>query len=152
MINLVRWNPLHEVSLLQNQMNRLFEGALQGWPEADSRLNPNGWLPAVDIYETENDLVLTVDLPGVDPKQTAVQVENNVLTIQGSRQLDQNLKKENFHRVERTYGSFLRSFTLSTKVDSDKIQATYKDGVLNVTLPKAQHAKPKTIQIAAATA
>jgi len=147
-MNLVRWNPFQEMSLLQNQINRLFESALHGWP-TDSNAT-NAWAPLADIYETDNELVVTTDLPGVDPKKIDVRVENNVLTIRGERQFEQKVGKENFHRVERSYGAFSRSFTLSTVVDSDRIRASYKDGVLSISLPKAESVKPKRIQIAAA--
>src|SRR4030095_11013859 len=146
-MNLVRWTPFHDMTLLQNQMNRLFDGALQGWPsEADGTRN---WVPPADIHETDNDLVVTADLPGVDPKNIDVRVENNVLSITGERQFERKIEKEHFHRVERMYGSFARSFTLSTPVQADKIQATYKEGVLRISLPKAEQAKPKRIAIAA---
>jgi HSP20 family protein len=128
-------------------MNRLFDGALQGWPsEADGTRN---WVPPADIHETDNDLVVTADLPGVDPKNIDVRVENNVLSITGERHFERKIEKEHFHRVERMYGSFARSFTLSTPVQANKIQATYKEGVLRISLPKAEQAKPKRIAIAA---
>jgi HSP20 family protein len=146
-MNFVRWNPFSEMSLLQNQMNRLFDTALHGWP-SDSN-GTTQWTPAADIYEAENELIVNFDLPGVDPKMVDIRVENNVLTVRGERQFDENLNKDNYHRVERSYGSFARSFTLSTSVDTDKIRATYKAGVLTITLPKAEVAKPKRIQIAA---
>jgi HSP20 family protein len=150
-MNFVRWNPLSEMSLIQNQMNRLFEGALHGWPG-----EPNGtthWTPSADIFETENELVLNMDLPGVDPKMVDVRVENNVLTVSGERQFDEKRNQNNnYHRVERSYGSFARSFTLATFVDADKIRASYNSGVLSITLPKAEAAKPKRIQIAATAA
>src|SRR6185295_3940771 len=110
------------------------------------------WIPAADIYESENELVVNLDLPGVDPKTVDVHVENSVLTIRGERSFDEKQNKENFHRVERSYGPFARSFTLSRPVDSDKISANYKAGVLSITLPKAESAKPKRIQIAATAA
>src|SRR5207248_11361489 len=112
----------------------------------------SAWAPAADIYETENDLVLQLDLPGVDPKQIDVRVENNVLTIRGERRFDGKVERENFHRVERAYGTFSRSFTLAMAVDSDRIQANYRNGVLSITLPKTEQAKPKRIQIAATAA
>jgi HSP20 family protein len=146
-MNLIRWNPFRDMSVLQQQMNRMFDNTLHGWPAEDGA---TAWFPAADVYETENDLVLRADIPGVDPKQIDIRVENNVLTIRGERSLDSNkVKEENFHRVERLYGTFARSFTLSTTVDADKIKANYKDGVLTITLPKAEAAKPKRIQIAA---
>jgi HSP20 family protein len=145
-MNFVRWTPFSEVGLLQNQMNRLFDTALQGW-SGDSTNGTTAWIPAADIYESENELLVTLDLPGIDPKMVEVRVENNVLTIRGERKLDE--KQNNFHRVERSYGPFGRAFTLSTAVDAEKIQATYKAGVLSIALPKAEAAKPKRIQIAA---
>jgi len=146
-MNLVRWNPFGEMSLLQSQMNRLFDSALQGWP-GDSN-GTTSWIPAADIYESDNDLVVNLDLPGVDPKAVDVRVENNVLSIRGERQFDEKQNKESFHRVERSYGPFARSFTLSTSVDPEKIRADFKAGVLSITLPKAEVAKPRRIQIAA---
>jgi len=146
-MNIVRWTPFHDMTLLQNQMNRLFDGAMQGWPgDANGTRN---WVPPADIHETDNDLIVTTDLPGIDPKNVDVRVENNVLSITGERPFEAD-ENENIHRVERMYGGFARSFTLSTPVDADKIHATYKDGVLRISLPKAEQAKPKRIQIAAA--
>ena len=145
-----QWNPFGEMSLLQNQMNRLFNSALQGWPDSDSN-GTTSWMPAADIYESENELVVNLDLPGIDPTAVDVRVENNVLSIRGERHFEEK-QKENFHRVERSYGPFARAFTLSTSVDPDKIRANFKAGVLSITLPKAEAAKPKRIQIAATTA
>ena len=147
-MNFVRWTPFSEVGLLQNQMNRLFETALQG-RSGDSTNGTTAWIPAADIYESENELLVTLDLPGIDPKMVDVRVENNVLTIRGERKLDEKQNTENFHRVERSYGPFGRAFTLSTAVDAENIHATYQAGVLSIALPKAERAKPKRIQIAA---
>jgi len=149
-MTLVRWSPLRHIFMLQNQMNRLFDDAVHSWPSAAD--GTTSWAPAADIYETENDLVLQADLPGVDPKQIDVRVENNVLTIRGERVFEPKVDRENFHRVERSYGTFMRSFTLATPVDADRIKAAYKNGVLQINLPKAEQAKPKKIQITAATA
>ena len=149
-MNLIRWSPFRDMTILQNQMNRLFEDALHTWPtESDST---SVWSPTADIYETDNDLILQADLPGIDPKQIDVRVENNMLTIRGERCFEPKVKQENFHRVERSYGTFSRSFTLNTAVDSEKVQANYKNGVLSITLPKAEQAKPKRIQIAGSAA
>jgi HSP20 family protein len=150
-MNLVRWNPFSELNLLQSQMNRLFDTAMQGWPDL-SNGTTGGWSPAADIYESDSELVVNVDLPGVDPAAVDVRVENSVLSIRGERHLDDIQNKENFHRVERSSGPFARSFTLSTSVDADKIRANYKAGVLSITLPKAEAAKPKRIAIAATAA
>ncbi|HET9218798.1 MAG TPA: Hsp20/alpha crystallin family protein [Terriglobia bacterium] len=146
-MNLVRWNPFGEMSLLQNQMNRLFDTALQGWPGESN--GTTSWIPAADIYESDDELVVNLDLPGVDPKTVDIRMESNVLSIRGERQFDEKLNKETFHRVERSYGPFARSFTLSTSVNPDRIRADFKAGVLRITLPKAESAKPKRIQIAA---
>ena len=148
-MNFVRWSPFRDMSILQNQMNRLFEDALHSWP---TDTEASAWSPAADIYETDNDLVVHADVPGIDPKQIDIRVENNVLTIRGERRFEAKVERENFHRVERSYGTFARSFTLAAAVDSEKIQANYKNGVLSITLPKAEQAKPKRIQIAAASA
>src|SRR5688572_24583274 len=149
-MNIVRWNPFSEMSLLQNQMNRLFDTALHSWPgDSNGSTGTTSWIPAADIYESDHELVVNLDLPGVDPKLVDLRVENNVLTIRGERQFEEKQNRENYHRVERSYGAFARSFTLSTFVDSEKIRATYKAGVLSITLPKAEAAKPKRIQIAA---
>jgi len=149
-MNLIRWSPLRDMSVLQNQMNRLFDDTLHTWPAQSD--GTRAWSPAADIYETDSDLVLQTDLPGIDPKQIDVRVENNVLTVRGERRFEQKVEREKFHRVERSYGTFSRSFTLATAVDADKIQAHYKNGVLSITVPKAEQAKPKRIQIAATAA
>ena len=144
MSNLVRWTPLHDMSLLQTQMNRLFENALQGWPFENGT---STWAPPADIYETDHELIVTTDLPGVDAKNIDVRVENGILTIRGERRMERKLEKENFHRVERSYGAFARSFTLSVPVDGEKIHAAYKNGVLTVSLPKTEQAKPRRIEV-----
>jgi HSP20 family protein len=146
-MNLVRWSPFGEMGLLQNQMNRLFDAAMHGNGDATGT---TGWIPAADIYESDNDLVVTMDVPGVDPKNVEIRVENNVLTIRGERQMEESQKAESFHRVERFYGAFARTFALTTSVDTEKIRASYNAGVLSITLPKAEAAKPRKIQIAAA--
>ena len=149
-MNLIRWNVLPEMSILQRQMNRLFDEANQNW-NGDAN-TPSGWSPETDIYETESDLVLQADLPGFNAKDIDIVVENSVLTIRGERQFDVKVQPEGLHRMERSYGKFSRSFTLPASVNAQKIQANYKNGVLTVTLAKAEHARPKRIQIAATAA
>ena len=102
----------------------------------------------MDIFENEGNLVLKAELPGIDPKDVDVRVENNVLTLRGERKFESEVKREQYHRVERAYGTFSRSFTLPNVVDTDKIKAEFKDGVLRVTLPQREEAKPKQISIA----
>ena len=146
-MNLIRWTPFTQTSQLQDRMNRLFDTALQNWP---SENGTTAWMPASDIYESDNELVVTLDIPGVDPKSIDVRVENSVLSIRGERKPEGQEDRESFHRVERLHGPFARSFTLSTTVDADKIRATYNDGVLRILLPKAEQAEPRKIEIAAA--
>ncbi len=106
------------------------------------------WTPAVDIYETENELVLKADVPDVDPKNVGIQLENGTLTLKGERKFENEQKNgKGFHRIERSYGSFVRAFSLPDTVDGDKVKADYKNGVLTITLPKKEVAKPKTINV-----
>ena len=146
---IVRWEPFREMVTIQDRMNRIFDEAFRANRSAGSEEDYAlaAWAPAVDIYEQEGNIVLKAELPGVDPKDVDVRVENNVLTLRGERKLDSDVKKEGYHRVERAYGSFGRSFTLPTVVDTEKIKAEYKDGVLRVTLPKREEAKAKQISI-----
>ena len=148
---IVKWEPFRDMVALQDRMNRLFDDSLRGWrggsAEDDWALGGT-WAPLVDIYEEEGNLVLKAELPGVDPKDVDIRLENNTLTLRGERRIDTEVKRESYHRVERDYGSFRRSFTLASVVDQEKIRAEYKDGVLKVTLPKRDEAKPKQISIA----
>ena len=105
------------------------------------------WTPAVDIAEQENEYLVKVELPGINKDDVKITVESNVLTVRGEKKQDQEVKEDNYHRVERTYGSFLRSFRLPSSVRADRIDAVYKDGILTVTLPKAEEAKPKQIEV-----
>src|SRR5438270_7978470 len=105
------------------------------------------WSPPVDIFETENELVLKADVPDVDPKHVGIQMENGTLTLKGERKFDEQRNGRGFHRIERGYGSFVRAFSLPETVDPDKVKADYKNGVLTVTLPKKEVAKPKTVNV-----
>jgi HSP20 family protein len=146
---IVRWEPFRDLVSIQDRMNRLFDDAFRGARSQGSEEEwaLGSWSPAVDIFEHEGAIVLKAELPGVDPADVEVRVENNVLTLRGERKVDNEVKKESYHRVERAYGTFTRSFTLPTVVDTEKIKAEYKDGVLRVTLPKREEAKPKQISI-----
>jgi len=105
------------------------------------------WTPSVDIYETENELVLKADLPDIDPKAVGIQLENGTLTLKGERKFEEEKNGRGFHRIERSYGSFVRAFSLPETVDGEKVKADYKNGVLTVTLPKKEVAKPRTINV-----
>ena len=146
---IVRWEPFRDLVSLQGRMNRLFDESFRGIGRggAEEDWAQGAWSPAVDIYEQDGNIVLKAELPGIDPKDVDVRVENNTLTLRGERKHDQEVKRENYHRVERTYGSFTRSFTLPNVVDTNNIKAEYRDGVLRMTLPKREEAKPKQISI-----
>jgi HSP20 family protein len=146
---IVRWEPFRDLVSLQGRMNRLFDESFRGINRgsAEEDWAQGAWSPAVDIYEKDGNIVLKAELPGIEPKDVDVRVENNILTLRGERRVDQEVKEEHYQRVERSYGAFTRSFTLPTVVDTDKIKAEYKDGVLRMTLPKKEEAKPKQISI-----
>ena len=146
---IVRWEPFRDLQAVQERLNRVFDEAFRGVPRGgdDEWALGGSWAPSVDIFEHEGNLVLKAELPGVDPKDVDVRVENNVLTLRGERKFETEVKKEKYHRVERAYGTFSRSFTLPNVVDTEKIKAEFKDGMLQVTLPKREEAKPKQIQI-----
>jgi len=148
MRTIARWEPFRGVTTLQDQINRLFNDAFERKGEESSL---SAWAPAVDIYETEQELVVKADLPDVDPKDLDIRVENNLLTIRGERKFEKKVCEENYLRVERSYGSFARSFTLANTVNSEAIKADYQNGVLTLTIPKREEAKPKQIKVNVAT-
>ena len=144
MRTITRWEPFRGVNTLQDQFNRLFNDVFDRKGEESSL---TAWAPAVDIYETELELVVKADLPEVDPKDLDIRVENNILTIRGERKFEKKVNEDNYLRVERAYGSFARSFTLANTVNSDAIKADYQNGVLTLTIPKREEAKPKQIKV-----
>jgi HSP20 family protein len=143
---ITRWDPFRDLGLLQDRMNRLFDDAGRGW-RADEPSATTTWSPAVDIYETENEIMVQAELPGVDRKDITLSLENNVLTLKGERRFEKETKQENYHRIERSYGAFSRSFSIPAIVDDEKIRADYKDGILKIALPKKELVKPKQIKI-----
>lgn len=144
MNGITRWDPFHNISTLQEQVNRLFEGK---FTHSGDNSTLTAWAPSVDVYETENELVIKADLPEVAEKDLDVRVENNMLTIRGERKFEQSVKEESYLRMERSYGSFSRSFSLPNTVDAQAIKAQYTDGVLTVSLPKRAESKPKQVKI-----
>ncbi len=147
-MTLVRWEPFRDVTTFEDRMNRLFGDALARFRNWDSELAAGQWMPSVDIYETEHELVLKADLPDVDPKDVDVRIENNTLTIQGERKAEKEVKEENYYRVERSFGSFARSFQLPNTIDTDKVKAEFSRGVLKLSMPKKEESKPKQIKVA----
>ena len=143
----IRWDPFRDLNTLQDRMNRLFNDAGRGWRD-DEPAATTTWSPAVDIYETEGEIVVKAELPGMERKDITLNLENNILTIRGERRFVKETKDDNYHRIERSYGTFSRSFSIPTTVDEEKIRADYKEGVLKVALPKKEQARPKQIQIA----
>jgi HSP20 family protein len=138
-----RWEPFRGLGSLQDQVNRIFEDSLARSGETALA----NWSPAVDIYETENELVVKADLPDLNEKDIDIQVENSTLTIHGERKFEQQVNKDNYLRVERAYGTFTRSFSLPNTVQTDGIRAEYQNGVLTVHMPKREESKPKQIKI-----
>ena len=144
---ITRFDPFRDLAVLQDRMNRMFNDSFVNRGGDEALLNRGTWTPAVDIYEVDGALVLKAELPEMRREDIEVTVENNTLTIRGERKLDNEIKQENFHRVERAYGSFVRQFSLPSTVDSAKIAAEYKDGVLTVKLPLREEAKPRTVKV-----
>ena len=144
MATIARFDPFRDLSVLQDRVNRLFGDAYGAREEGVL----SSWVPAVDIFENEKkELVLKAELPDVKREEVSVTVENNTLTLSGERKLDSEVKKENYHRIERSYGSFSRSFSLPATVDTGKIGADFKNGVLTVRLPFREEAKPRAINV-----
>lgn len=145
---IVRWEPFRELLSTQDRFNQLFNQTFsQAFGKESQELGSRNWAPAVDIYETDHNLVIKTELPGIDPNDVEVRVENNTLFLQGERKFEKNTSEENYHRVERSYGTFSRSFTLPSSVNTENAQAEYKNGILTLTLAKREEAKPKTIKI-----
>lgn len=153
-MTLIRWNPKRDPAAwptdlwnMQREMNRLFDNFLQGGVQDDGTFGLSNWTPAVDIVERENEFEVKVELPGVRKEDVKITLESSVLTIRGEKKQEKEEKEDSFHRVERSYGAFQRSFTLPTSVKSEKIDASYRDGILVIALPKAEEAKPKQIEV-----
>ena len=138
-----RWDPFREVVALQNRVNSLFREMNDG----DSPLTTASFVPAVDIYEDSKKVVLKLEVAGIEEKDLDVRVENNTLTVKGERKFEKEEKEENFHRIERRYGSFYRAFTLPPTVDTEHIGASYTNGVLKLELSKKPEAQPKQIKV-----
>jgi HSP20 family protein len=149
-MTIVRWNSSRDVAALQERMSRMLEGFYVR-PQED--LTNGAWVPAVDIYSSsEHELVLKAELPDMKEDEFEVTVEDHTLTLRGEKKLDTEVSEEHFHRIERSYGTFARTFALPPTVDAGKVNAEYKAGVLTVRLPLREEAKPKQIKIAVAVA
>jgi HSP20 family protein len=143
---LTRWDPLRELATMQNRMNRFVRESYS--PEGpEEALTTTSFAPPVDIYEDEHTIAVKMEVPGIDEKDIDVRIENNTLTVQGERKIEKEEKEENFRRVERQYGSFTRSFTLPSSVETGQVSAHYDKGILKITLAKKAEAKPKQIKV-----
>jgi HSP20 family protein len=145
---IVRWlDPFRDLTSIQERMNQIFEDALARSRGRDEGLRTGMWTPAVDIYEKNDTVVVKAELPGVEKDQISVEVKDGILTLRGERKFEREVKEESYHRIERSYGTFLRSFSLPVSVNQEQVKATFRDGVLEVELPKKENAKPKQIKV-----
>lgn len=143
---IVRWDPLRDMAVMQDRVNRLFSEFYRGGD--DDVMRRGAWVPPVDIYDTGNhELVIKAEIPDMNKDDIEITVENNTLTLKGEKKMDSDIKEEHCRRIERAYGLFSRSFSLPPTVDSTKVRADYKNGVLTVTLPLKEEAKPKQISV-----
>ncbi|HXZ29492.1 MAG TPA: Hsp20/alpha crystallin family protein [Terriglobales bacterium] len=145
MTMLTRWYPFRDLVSFQERMNRLFQDTLG--PSREELMTSGTFVPPVDIYEDEHSITLKLEVPGIEEKDIDVQLENNTLTVKGERKFEKEEKEENFHRIERRYGAFARSFTLPDAVDSGNVEANYENGILKIRLAKRAEAKPKQIKV-----
>ena len=142
---LTPWRPFRELTTLRDEMDKLWGRFFEDWPGA--KHFPGEWAPSLDVSETKQNLVVKGEVPGMDPKDIEISYADGVLTIKGEKKQEQEEKDENYHVVERRYGSFSRSIRLPHEIQSDKIKASYKNGVLKISLPKSEEAKKKEIKI-----
>jgi HSP20 family protein len=144
---LARWTPRGNLQSFQDEMNRMFEQFFRGGTGEEAGWGVRTWTPPVDIYETDDALILKAELPGVSKDDVSIEIHQNTLVLRGERKHEAEVKEDRYHRVERAYGSFQRSFMLPTLVDQEHVHASYHDGVLELRLPKSEAAKPKRVAI-----
>ncbi len=146
-MSLARWDPFLQLTDLEKEMNRLMRRQFSGQEPGGNALATAGFAPPVDIYEDENKVTLKMEAPGIDSNDIEIRVDGNTLTVSGERRLEKEEKKENFRRVERSYGSFIRSFTLPYSADTNKIEANFNNGVLQIDVPKRSESRGRQIKI-----
>lgn len=146
-MNLVKWDPFRELEDVSNRLNRLFGRALVKTEPASDILPLNDWIPTTDISETDTAYLIKAEIPGVNKEDVKVTLQDGMLTIRGERRQEKEEKDKKFHRIERSYGSFMRSFRMPEDADESAVKAEFKDGMLNVTLAKSEKAKPKAIEV-----
>jgi HSP20 family protein len=140
---LTKWEPFRELDIMRNEMDRLWDSFFEGRP----RVRFGEWFPSLDVAETKNDIVVKVELPGMDQKDIDISLSDGHLIIKGEKKQEKEEKEENYHSIERSYGTFTRSVHLPKEVKRDKISASYKNGILKVLLPKSEEAKKKDVKI-----
>ena len=146
-MTIVRWDPFRNMSTLQDRINRIFDETTSRSQDYDVEVSQCDWRPVVDIYDSEKAIVVNAELPGVSKESITLDVKENILTLKGKRKSDEEVRKENYYRMERCFGTFERAFTLPSTVDPGKITANFKDGVLKIEIPKPEEKKPKQISI-----
>lgn len=146
-MSIIKWDPFRDLLSLQERMNKLFEESLLQTGKERQDISIAGWSPAMDVMESDEEIVLKAELPGIELKDVEVLIKDNILTLRGERKFEKEEKKENYHRIERSYGVFQRSFTLPATVEQEKVKARMKDGILEVRLPKTKEEKSKKIEI-----
>jgi len=146
-MSITRWDPFREVASLQNRMNSLFQDFSRNQGGENDPLAAASFVPPVDVYEDEHKIALKLEVPGMKQQDLDVRIENNLLTVRGERKFEKEEKEENFHRIERRYGTFYRAFTLPTTIDTANVKASYDSGILKLELAKKAEAKPKQIKI-----
>jgi HSP20 family protein len=147
-MNVIRWNdPFRDLASLQHRLNRAFDTTLARPERNEEDLLTGAWAPPVDILETKEKTILKAELPGFDENQIHLHFEDGILSLKGERKFEKENADENYHRVERSYGRFVRSFTIPSSVDNEKISAAFHNGILTVELPKREETKPKQIKI-----
>ena len=146
-MTLVRWNPLRELEDVSDRLNQMFYRPTLAQANGKETMVVADWAPSVDVSETEGGYQIKAEIPDVKKEDVKVTLEDGVLTIQGERKQEKEEKGKRYHRVERSYGRFVRSFTLPDVIDEEKVKAEFKDGILNLALPKSEKAKPKAIEV-----
>lgn len=146
-MSIIRWEPFRDLVSTQDRFNQLFNDTFARAFGDQHEVPPGAWVPAVDIYETDDSVVLKAELPGINPDDVEIRVEDSTLYLKGERKFEKEVKEENLHRVERSYGTFARTFALPNTIDADKVKAEYQNGILTLTMPKHEEAKPRTIKI-----
>jgi len=141
------WDPFRDLEVIQNEMNRLFDSSLMAWRDRGTGLLEGAWSPAVDIYDSKDNIMVKADIPGMKKEEIDVSVQDDTLVIKGEKKQEKEVKEKDFVRTERFYGTFNRSIRLPAEVDSTKVSATYKNGVLEIILPKKEEAKQKQLKI-----